>query len=144
MGNKKMLVILGLMSMLSCCKKYNIDRINTFVGSDIGNKINFIKKYEQWDDFQGDGCSFLIFSIKDEYKKDITENLENRKWNSYEASLDYPLFKSEISFKKNEKEIIEYLKNGKGFYKREVDCKEVNTIIVDTVNNKLFYYYIFL
>lgn len=137
----KIVIILFTLTFFSCTK-YNINEIEKYSGLSLKNKIAYNNRIEEWDDFQGDGCAFLVFDINKAYKEDILNEVKNKKWSGFGTDPNNPNFSSEIDISQHREEISEYLYNAKGFFLREQTEKEIRNILVDTTNSRLIYYYI--
>lgn len=125
------LAILILLFSLSGCKRYNTDEIEKYFNLPLNENLEFVTIDEQWNDFNGDGEKVVLFKTdKEQAQKlyDIAKSQGFKEVNTNSATEN---------FTKRELKHI----NGNVLYKTLFIENEVMTLVIDTLNGKVSYYY---
>lgn len=127
--------------LFTSCTNSEIKDIENFSELDLKNKMTYNTRYDEWQSFTGDGCAVILYNIKSEYQPVIYSEIKANGWTSFgEENEEYP-YSSDFKLQKYKIEKNQYWK--KGFYKRVDLNNEIHSIIIDTTNNTLLYYYVF-
>ena len=125
------LVILILLFSLSGCKRYDTDEIEKFFNLPLKDNLEFVTVDEQWNDFNGDGEKVVLFKIdKTEAKKlyIIAKAQGFKEINTNSATENFT------------KRELKYI-NGNVLYKTHFKENEVRTLVIDSLNGKVTFYY---
>ena len=100
------------------------------MNTSLNGKVCYLTSEEYWQTFGGDGYRVEVYKILDtEYLKSKCE------------SDNYDSFDNNLSINP---EYSKYINNGAGYYKRIYRESEIIELTIDTINNKLIYYYCYL
>src|SRR5574344_849737 len=125
------LVILILLFSLSGCKRYDTDEIEKLFNLPLKDNLEFVTVDEQWNDCHGDGEKVVLFKIdKTEAKKlyIIAKAQGFKEINTNSATENFT------------KRELKYI-NGNVLYKTHFKENEVRTLVIDSLNGKVTFYY---
>lgn len=127
---KKLAIIIFLSIVLLGCSRSHLNDVETLMNTSLNGKVCYLTSEEYWQTFGGDGYRVEVYKILDtEYLKSKCE------------SDNYDSFDNNISINP---EYSKYINNGAGYYKRIYRESEIIELTIDTINNKLIYYYCYL
>ena len=127
---KKLAIIIFLSIVLLGCSRSHLNDVETLMNTSLNGKVCYLTSEEYWQTFGGDGYRVEVYKILDtEYLKSKCE------------SDNYDSFDNNISINP---EYSKYINNGAGYYKRIYKESEIIELTIDTINNKLIYYYCYL
>lgn len=127
---KKLAIIIFLSIVLLGCSRSNLNDVETLMNTSLNGKVCYLTSEEYWQTFGGDGYRVEVYKILDtEYLKSKCE------------SDNYDSFDNNLSINP---EYSKYINNGAGYYKRIYRESEIIELTIDTINNKLIYYYCYL
>ncbi|PKL80003.1 MAG: hypothetical protein CVV25_06005 [Ignavibacteriae bacterium HGW-Ignavibacteriae-4] len=132
--DKFKLIFITSFLILVGCSNPNIKRIESISGIKLEEYLTKIEVIEQWNDFNGNGNKIIIYKIEKEKVNFITNSLTLKGFNTFNMNNDSTdLFSNS--------ELAPFLKNSEGVYKDNWFQNEFTTIIIDTVNKKLIYFF---
>lgn len=127
---KKLAIIIFLSIVLWGCSRSHLNDVETLMNTSLNGKVCYLTSEEYWQTFGGDGYRVEVYKILDtEYLKSKCE------------SDNYDSFDNNLSINP---EYSKYINNGAGYYKRIYRESEIIELTIDTINNKLIYYYCYL
>ena len=127
---KKLAIIIFLSIVLLGCSRSHLNDVETLMNTSLNGKVCYLTSEEYWQTFGGDGYRVEVYKILDtEYLKSKCE------------SDNYDSFDNNLSINP---EYSKYINNGAGYYKRIYKESEIIELTIDTINNKLIYYYCYL
>lgn len=127
---KKLAIIIFLSIVLFGCSRSHLNDVETILNTSLNGKVCYLTSEEYWQTFGGDGYRVEVYKILDtEYLKSKCE------------SDNYDSFDNNLSINP---EYSKYINNGAGYYKRIYRESEIIELTIDTINNKLIYYYCYL
>lgn len=127
---KKLAIIIFLSIVLLGCSRSHLNDVETLMNTSLNGKVCYLTSEEYWQTFGGDGYRVEVYKILDtEYLKSKCE------------SDNYDSFDNNLSINP---EFSKYINNGAGYYKRIYRESEIIELTIDTINNKLIYYYCYL
>ncbi|MBQ3323305.1 MAG: hypothetical protein IJG81_00495 [Muribaculaceae bacterium] len=127
---KKLAIIIFLSIVLLGCSRSHLNDVETLMNTSLNGKVCYLTSEEYWQTFGGDGYRVEVYKILDtEYLKSKCE------------SDNYDSFDNNLSINP---EYSKYINNGAGYYKRIYRESEIIELTIDTINNKLIYYYCYL
>lgn len=127
---KKLAIIIFLSIALLGCSRSHLNDVETLMNTSLNGKVCYLTSEEYWQTFGGDGYRVEVYKILDtEYLKSKCE------------SDNYDSFDNNLSINP---EYSKYINNGAGYYKRIYRESEIIELTIDTINNKLIYYYCYL
>lgn len=129
------LIFFAFLIFLFGCSNPDIKKIESLTGLRINKQISKQDEIHQWNDFNGNGHKIIVYKINDKYIKEVYDSLSNRGFQPYTQNKD----KSGEVFSNSE--IAPYIKNSNGLFKTEWIEDEITTIVIDSTNSKLIYYY---
>lgn len=118
---------------ISGCFNPQIERIEIITGLDLSEYLTKQDERNQWNDFNGDGYKVILYKIDNYIIEELVASARNKKFKYYDED-DY----ESSSFLSNSK-FTTLLNNSKGFYKTIWGNNEIETVIIDTTDNKLIY-----
>lgn len=130
----KQLIVLSMCLIMLGCTSNHLNNIEEMLNSPIKDKMEYTGVVEeQWDDFHGDGHRIEAYKILDvDYINEIAKNNYLKK---FDTGKDNDVF--------NNTHLAKHIINGAGYYRNieNAEHNEQRTIVIDTVNNQLFYSY---
>ena|SRR5690554_542268 len=127
----KFITALIISFMFASCTNNHLSDAEKIVGYSLKGKVEFLNKDEKWNDFNGNGYRVEVYKIlqssyfKERYTKEDFKSFDFK-------NIDNPLNNTDYS---------EFITNGAGFYKTVWIEDDIETVVIDTVNNKFLYYY---
>lgn len=143
--SKRHIIITSLIifvQLFTGCKKYNIETIEDFTHLELSDRITFMERIDEWENFQGDGTAIFLFNIKKDSIDLILNEVDKDKWLPLNKKSDLvPV--DILSDAANKKYTFGKMQ---GYYlKIEDNVKnEIRVAVIDTCNNRFIYYYVFL
>lgn len=125
------IAILIFLFSLSACKQYNTDEIEKYFNLTLSENLDFVTVDEQWNDFNGNGEKVVLFNINKEQVQKLYVLAKSQGFK--EVNIDSVTEK----FTKIELKHI----SGNVIYKTIFIENEVRTLVIDTLNGKVSYYY---
>lgn len=128
------LTIISCLFMSSCNRNHLYDA-GILLNASLDGKVKYLSSDESWQSFGSDGHRVEVYQIIDlDYlvTKSANEHLDtfdNRQQN--DSSITNP-------------DYSKYIENGAGFYKSVWNENKMSQIVIDTINNKMIYYYCFI
>ena len=132
---KKLYLIVLLGIVLVGCNRSHLNKAEALLNASLSGKVSFLTSEESWQSFGGDGYRVEIYQILD------TDYIVSKSLNEHFDSFDYRQQNDSTNMSSDYSKFIE---NGAGFYKRVKKENEINEVLIDTINNKMIYYYCFL
>ena len=127
---KKFGIITLLSIVLLGCSRSHLNDAETLINTSLSGKVCYLTSEEYWQTFGGDGYRVEVYKILDtEYLK---SKCEKENFNTFDKNV---IINSEYS---------KYIVNGAGYYKRIDRDSKIIELTIDTINNKLIYYYCYL
>ena len=124
-------LLISIVLIFFACSSDKTKEIEDYSGIDLQNKITFVKDTSHWNNFNGNGFKVLIYEIKNDNLNEIIQSAKQLKYKNLKS------YDSEFS----NFDITPYIKASQGLFKTEWLDNEIKTIVLDTVNSKLIYYY---
>lgn len=130
----KQLIVLSMCLIMLGCTSNHLNNIEEMLNSPLNGKVEYIGIVdEQWDDFHGNGYRIEAYKILDvDFINNLAKNCHLKK---FDRSSDNDVL--------NNTHFAKHIINGAGYYisAENAQHNEERIIVIDTVNNQLFYSY---
>lgn len=117
--------------LLIGCGNNSITKIERFCGFKVGENLILIEKQENWNEFNGDGYKYKVYKVE-RLIDSIDEKAIENGFKKFNSNIENPFSKSEFNSQ---------TKNSIGFYKTQWEEQKTTTVVIDTINQKIIYYY---
>lgn len=109
-------------------------KMESITGVHLSNLLEKQDEVNQWNDFNGNGYKIVTYSIEKERVLEVFNTCKLKGFSAFEVNQDSSALYSNT-------ELLPFIKNSNGIYKTEWIENEITTVVIDTTNNKLFYFY---
>lgn len=128
------LSVLLLLLYFVSCNNPEMTKMESVTGIQLSNCLKKQDEVYQWNDFNGNGYKIVTYSIENEKVIDVFNTSKSNGFIAFGVNQDNSALYSNT-------ELLPFIKNSNGIYITEWIENEITTIVIDTTNNKLFYFY---
>lgn len=132
---KRLYITLLLSIVLVGCNRSHLNNAECLFNASLGGKVRYLTSEENWQTFGGDGFRVEIYQILDE------DYLVTKSLNGHFDTFDY---RQQNDANGMNPDYLKFIENGAGFYRKVCKKTEINELVIDTINNKMIYYYCYL
>lgn len=109
-------------------------KMESITGVQLSNLLEKQDEVNQWNDFNGNGFKIVTYSIEKERVLEVFTTCKSKGFTAFGGNEDSSALYSNT-------ELLPFIENSNGIYKTEWIENEITTVVIDTTNNKLFYFY---
>lgn len=117
------------------CNRIHINNAESLLNASLEGKVRYLTSEEYWQTYGGDGYRVEIYQILDEVYL-VTKSL-NEHFDTFDC-------RQQNDTNGMSPDYIQFIENGAGYYRKVWKETEINELVIDTINNKMIYYYCYL